>query len=82
MRYSPIGLIGQSERSYVLWQTCHNWGKSILCLKQTKSLFERPSEIDDSNILVLKASAEANQSDTKQMIEPATKTKSKKVKSK
>jgi hypothetical protein len=56
-------------------------GKSILCLKQTKSLFEHPYEIDDSNISVRKTSAEADQSNTKQMVEPGTKTKSKKVKS-
>ena len=82
MRYYPIGLIRQGERSHVLWQTCHNWGKSISCLKQTKSLFEHPYEIDDSSILVLKTYAEADQSNTKKMIEPATKTKSKKGKSK
>jgi hypothetical protein len=81
MRYYPIGLNVQDERGYVLWQTCH-FGNFIVCLKQTKSLFERPYEMDDSNILVLKTSAEANQSNTKQMIEPATETKSKKVKSK
>ncbi len=81
MRFYPIGLNGQGKRSYALWQNCHNWGKSIICLKQTKSLFERPYEIDDSKILVLKTSAETKQSNTKQMIEPATETKSKKVRS-
>lgn len=80
MRYYPIGLNGQGERGYVLWQTCH-FGKFIICLKQTKSLFERPYEMDDSNILLLKTFAEAKQSNTKQMIETATETKSK-VKSK
>ena len=64
MRYYQIGLIGQGELSHVLWQTCHNWGKSISCLKQTKSLFEHPYEIDDSSILVLKTYAEADQSNT------------------
>ncbi len=82
MRNYPIGLNGQGERGYVLWQTCHKCGKFIICLKQTKSLFERPYEIDDSDILVLKTFSEAKQSNTKQMIEPATETKSKNVKTK
>ncbi len=80
MQYYPIGLNGQVERGYFFWQTYYNCGKFIIDLKQTKGLFERPYEIDDSNILVLKF-AEGKQSNTKQMV-PAIETNPNKVKSK
>jgi hypothetical protein len=38
----------------VLWQSCNNCGKFILCLKETKSLSERPYEIDGSHLLLPK----------------------------
>jgi len=38
----------------VLWQSCNNCGKFILCLKETKSLSERPYEIDGSHLLLHK----------------------------
>lgn len=80
MQYYPIGLNGQVERGYFLWQTYYNCGKFIVDLKQTKGLCERPCEIDDFNILVLKF-AEGRQSNTKQMV-PAIETNPNKVKSK
>ena len=51
MRYYPIGLNRHGEYGYVLWQSCNNCGKFILCLKETKSLSERPYEIDGSHLL-------------------------------
>src|SRR6476659_3829792 len=54
MRYYPIGLNRHGEYGYVLWQSCNNCGKFILCLKETKSLSERPYEIDDSHLLLQK----------------------------
>jgi hypothetical protein len=51
MRYYPIGLNRHGEYGYVLWQSCNNCGRFILCLKETKSLSERPYEIDDSHLL-------------------------------
>jgi hypothetical protein len=80
MRYYPVGLNGKGGSGYVLWQSSHNCGKSIMRLKQTKNLFEPPYEIDDSDILVLKTFAEAKHSNTIQMIEDATQIKSKIVK--
>lgn len=80
MLYYPLGLNQQGERGYVLWQTWHKCGNFIICQKQTKSLFESPYEIDDSDILVLKTFTEAKYNNTKQMIEAATQTKSKNVK--
>ena len=80
MRYYPVGLNGQGECGYVLWQTCHDNGKSILCLKHLKSLFEPPYEIDDSDILALQTFTEAKHRNTKQIMEAVMKTKSKNVK--
>ena len=80
MRYYPVGLNGHGGGDHVLSQTCHKCGKFIICLKQTKSLFEPPYEIDDSDILVLKTFTEAKNSNTKHMIDAATQTKSKNVK--
>ena len=80
MRYYPVGLNRKGGRGSILWQSCHNYGKSIMCLKQTKNLFEPPCEIDDSDILVLKTFAEAKHSNTIQMIEDAVQIKSKNVK--
>jgi hypothetical protein len=80
MRYYPVVLNGQGERGYVLWQTCYKCRKFVICLKQTKSLFEPPYEIDDSDILVLKTFAEAKHNNAKHMIDASTQTKSKKVK--
>jgi hypothetical protein len=54
MRYYPIGLNRHGEYGYVLWQSCNNCGKFILCLKETKSLSERPYEIDGSHLLMHK----------------------------
>lgn len=54
MRYYPIGLNRHGEYGYVLWQSCNNCGKFILCLKETKSLSERPYEIDGSHLLLYK----------------------------
>jgi|RhiMethySRZTD1v2_1073278.scaffolds.fasta_scaffold817678_1 hypothetical protein len=54
MRYYPIGLNRHGEYGYVLWQSCNNCGKFILCLKETKSLSERPYEIDGSHLLLHK----------------------------
>lgn len=54
MRYYPIGLNRHGEYGYVLWQSCNNCGKFILCLKETKSLSERPYEIDGSHLLLQK----------------------------
>ena len=56
MRYYPIGLNRHGEYGYVLWQSCNNCGKFILCLKETKSLSERPYEIDGSHLLQHKES--------------------------
>ena len=80
MRYYPVGLNEKGGRCSILWQSCHNYGKSNMCLMQTKNLFEPPYEIDDSEILVLKTFTEAKHSDTKQMIVDATQIKSKNVK--
>ena len=80
MRYYPGELNRKGGRGSILWQTCHKCGKFIICLNQTKSLIEPPYEIDDSDILVLKTFTEAKRSNTKQMIEAATQTKSKNVK--
>jgi hypothetical protein len=54
MRYYPIGLNRHGEYGYVLWQSCNNCGKFIICLKETKSLSERPYEIDGSHLLLQK----------------------------
>ena len=54
MRYYPIGLNRHGEYGYVLWQSCNFCGKFILCLKETKSLSERPYEIDSSHLLLHK----------------------------
>jgi len=54
MRYYPIGLNRHGEYGYVLWQSCNSCGKFILCLKETKSLSERPYEIDGSHLLLQK----------------------------
>jgi hypothetical protein len=51
MRYYPIGLNRHGEYGYVLWQSCNNCGRFILCLKETRSLSERPYEIDGSHLL-------------------------------
>jgi hypothetical protein len=51
MRYYPIGLNRHGEYGYILWQSCNNCGRFILCLKETKSLSERPYEIDGSHLL-------------------------------
>ena len=83
MQYYPIGLNGQGERGYVLWQICHKCGKFIICLYQAISLFDLPYEIVDSDILVLKTLTEAKQSNTIQMMSAsAIETNPKKVKSK
>jgi hypothetical protein len=80
MLYYPVGSNGQDERRYVLSQTCYKYGKFITYLKQTKSLFEPPYEIDDFEILVLKTFTEAKHNNTKNMIEAEMQTKSKNVK--